>query len=416
MTPAAASAIRVDLVILGGGISGLWLLDAARRGGYRAVLLEARALGSGQSIASQGILHGGLKYTLKGITDPHAAVVQVIRQMPGRWRAALEGTTAHDALSPSPDLRSVPVESPCCYLWRGAGLKSTLSLLGAASMLQTSTSRVADADRPAALRSCPGAVYRVQEQCVEPWRVLRVLREANAGAMALMDDGTLGFERSPEGKVTRVEFASGGQQFALAPGHVVLAAGSGNATLRELLGLDARVMQRRPLHMVMLRGRLPVFHGHCVDGAKTRVTITTHRFADADASEVAWQVGGNVAEKGVEQEPGELLAFARRELAEVLPDVDLSGALWGTYRVDRAEEQTRQLLRPDDVSLLDDGNVLTAWPTKLVLAPRLADVVLKRVGAPAGPVAPDDLLLPGAAKPAVAPTPWEECTRWTHVD
>ena len=40
--------IEKDIVILGGGIAGLWLLNRLRNAGYAAVLLESTALGTGQ--------------------------------------------------------------------------------------------------------------------------------------------------------------------------------------------------------------------------------------------------------------------------------------------------------------------------------------------------------------------------------
>ncbi|MHC4787348.1 MAG: FAD-dependent oxidoreductase, partial [Planctomycetota bacterium] len=54
------------MVIFGGGGAGLWLLDTLLTRGHRAVLLEANRLGQGQTACAQGILHGGLKYTLNG--------------------------------------------------------------------------------------------------------------------------------------------------------------------------------------------------------------------------------------------------------------------------------------------------------------------------------------------------------------
>lgn len=50
----------VDVVVLGGGIGGLWLLNRLRGRGYNAVLLETGELGGGQSVNSQGMIHGGI--------------------------------------------------------------------------------------------------------------------------------------------------------------------------------------------------------------------------------------------------------------------------------------------------------------------------------------------------------------------
>ena len=58
--------MHADVVIVGGGIAGLWILSALRAEGYQTILLEKDALGAGQTLASQGIIHGGTKYALTG--------------------------------------------------------------------------------------------------------------------------------------------------------------------------------------------------------------------------------------------------------------------------------------------------------------------------------------------------------------
>ncbi len=55
-----------DLVVVGGGIYGVWAtLDAARRG-LRVALLEQNDFGSGASANSQRVVHGGLRYLQHG--------------------------------------------------------------------------------------------------------------------------------------------------------------------------------------------------------------------------------------------------------------------------------------------------------------------------------------------------------------
>ena len=48
--------LPIEVVIFGGGAAGLWLLDELVRAGRSTLLLEAHELGSGQTIASQGII------------------------------------------------------------------------------------------------------------------------------------------------------------------------------------------------------------------------------------------------------------------------------------------------------------------------------------------------------------------------
>src|SRR5262245_14630974 len=77
-----------DIVILGGGVAGLWLLNRLRAAGYAAVLLERAALGQGQSIASQGMIHGGMKYALGGTLT---GASESIADMPAHWQRCLRG-------------------------------------------------------------------------------------------------------------------------------------------------------------------------------------------------------------------------------------------------------------------------------------------------------------------------------------
>ncbi len=113
-------------------------------------------------------------------------------------------------------------------------------------------------------------------------------------------------------------------------------------------------------------------NGHCVDGARTRVTITSDR--DSKGRTV-WQVGGQLAEDGVVLDEPLFVRRAYDELAAVLPGVDLSECEWAAYRVDRAECAMPRGGRPDTATVLSEGNVITAWPTKLALVPQLARMV-----------------------------------------
>jgi glycerol-3-phosphate dehydrogenase len=55
-----------DLVIIGGGIHGVGVAQAAAASGYRALLLERDQLASGTSSRSSKLIHGGLRYLETG--------------------------------------------------------------------------------------------------------------------------------------------------------------------------------------------------------------------------------------------------------------------------------------------------------------------------------------------------------------
>ena len=51
-----------DICIVGGGIQGCGLAQAAAAAGYRVALLEQTALASATSCRSSKLIHGGLRY------------------------------------------------------------------------------------------------------------------------------------------------------------------------------------------------------------------------------------------------------------------------------------------------------------------------------------------------------------------
>lgn len=55
-----------DVAVLGGGIHGVGVAQAASAAGYKTVLLEKTALGSGTSSRSSKLIHGGLRYLETG--------------------------------------------------------------------------------------------------------------------------------------------------------------------------------------------------------------------------------------------------------------------------------------------------------------------------------------------------------------
>ena len=394
--------VDLDTVILGGGAAGLWLLDVLVRAGHRVLLLEAAALGRGQTIASQGIVHGGLKYALNGAGRASA---KALRDMPGRWRRCLAG----EAL---PDLSATQRRSEYCCLWTTGGLRSRLGLAGARLGLAIQPVPMSLEERPVALRGCAGTVLRLDEQVIEPASFLSALADVHRRDLLRIDaDGGLEFDCEGPGEVRRVRLLhpDTGDPVDLHPRQVVLTAGAGNAALLALAGLDPGTMQRRPLRMVMARGELPPLHGHCIDGGRVRLTIT----ATADcADRTVWQIGGGVAEAGADLDDAETIALTREELAAVLPGIDFDAASFATQAIDRAEAARAGGGRPGDAEVLRQGTTITAWPTKLALVPRLVDRLLEVLEPPGDDPPRDDEPLVGWPRPVVDLPPWERDLAW----
>ena len=70
------SAVDYDVVVIGGGIHGVGVAQAAAAAGYSALLLERAALASGTSSRSSKLIHGGLRYL-------ENARIGLVRESPG---------------------------------------------------------------------------------------------------------------------------------------------------------------------------------------------------------------------------------------------------------------------------------------------------------------------------------------------
>lgn len=394
--------IQLDVLVIGGGIAGLWTLARLRQAGWAAALIERSALGTGQTITAQGIIHGGVKYALSGTASRASAA---IAPMPSLWRDCLAGRG-------EVDLSEARVRADQCVLFTTGSVGSRLMALAASKTIRSKPRRLDRASYPAALRGAPASVdvYAVDEPVVDVASVLRVLRAQTLEALARV---TGGVRLSMVDGAVRATLADGGRSTDIIADRVVLAAGAGNAALLAQLApstpeLGAIRMQRRPLHMVLARGDLPELAGHCVGAAMVPyATITSDR---DDAGRVVWAIGGRVAEQGVGRSEAQQIKAGRDELESLMPWIDLAGVEWATLFVDRAEGLTARGERPDEPVVLGGDAVIACWPTKLAFAPVVAARVLELVGEPRiGRTACAALDWP---RPEVAALPWQGAD-WT---
>lgn len=384
--------LSTDVLIVGGGVAGLWLAARLRSQGYSTLLVENASLGGGQSVKSQGIIHGGAKYALHGALT---GASEAIADMPRRWREALAGDGELD-------LRPVRLLSDAHYLWSPGSLAGNITSFFASKAVRGRVDQVKGEALPPALQhpKFKGKVYRLAELVLDVPSLIQRLAD-------LAGDGLLAghaIEPLREGDEL-VGLVVDGR--AIRAQRIVLSAGAGNEALLQALGIQQPGMQRRPLHMVMVKApSLKPLYAHCLGGGpKPRVTVTTHPAADG---QWVWYLGGDIAEAdGVARNEAEQIAAAEKELRDLLPWIDLSAAQWATMRVDRAEPSQSGLVRPDNAFLADQGRLLVGWPTKLALAPDFADRViaaLERDGVQPTQQPP----LPELPRPSLAQPVWEE--------
>ncbi len=360
-----------DIVIFGGGVAGLWLLNRLAAAGYRTILLERDALGGGQSIHAQGIIHGGLKYALRGA---FSGASRAIAHMPARWRECIAGNGEID-------LSACKLSSPHCYLWSGDGPGGGMKAFLGSKAVGGGAQVAAEAEIPGFLRG-RGLVYRLPDFVVDTHSLIRALAQGHAGRMFISGSDssgdTLTFEWAGDHRELWVQGAEG--SLRIKARRYLFCAGEGNQALSEQAGLTIPRCQLRPLKMVSVAGAaLPETFLHVLGAglsATPQLTITSHR--DANDTPV-WYLGGELAEAGVERTNARQLEVARAMLAELLPDAMMDELEWRCLDINRAEPASRGGRRPDNASLCSEQDVIVAWPVKLALAPVLADQVMNRL-------------------------------------
>ena len=219
--------INVDVVIIGGGIAGLWILNHLKKHGYKTLLLEKETLGYGQTIKSQGIIHGGLKYALTGFLSNAS---QAIQNMPLRWQQCLRGEGEID-------LRSVGILSNVQYLWSTTQLSSSLAGFFASKTLASRVKKLKNSEYPEIFQNpdFKGTVYRLEEVVLDTISLVEALAKPHHESLIKTNSTVPYVFHYQEGKhqLSSLECASGENLLKLKAKSFIFAAGEGNEALTE---------------------------------------------------------------------------------------------------------------------------------------------------------------------------------------
>ena len=383
--------VEKDIVILGGGIAGLWLLNRLRALGFAAVLLEKSTLGNGQTIASQGMIHGGLKYALTGALT---GASEAISGMPAHWLRCLQGQG-------DVDLRGVHLLSDTYYMWPRSNMRSRLTAFLGSKLVSSKTTEVSAEAVPEFFKGhLQGPLYRLHDIVLDVPSLLHKLGESCRQHIYRSDCKV---DHDANGNIRTLTLDNGSQLQAKL---YLCTAGSGNEEWLHALQPPQLAMQKRPLRMVVVKHHIAQpLYVHCLAdqfSSTPELTITTHPCQDGS---FAWYLGGELAEAGALVDGPTQIQRTRAKLAELFPWYDFTNASFHSFLIDRAEARQQNGKRPDRDTMLHYGNVLYCWPTKLTLAPALANTVVEKINAlgisaGSGNDAPiDRLQYPGVATP-----------------
>jgi glycerol-3-phosphate dehydrogenase len=257
----------VDVLVIGGGVTGAGAaLDAASRG-LSVGLLEARDWAAGTSSRSSKLIHGGLRY-LEQFAFPlvHEALSE---------RARLVRTIAPHLVTPLPFL--LPLTAP---VWQRAYFGAGVALydaLGAAFTPGREIPRHRHLSRKKTLAAFPGLRGDVVRGAIRYWdaqvddarHTLAVVRTAAGyGARVLSSARVIGLLRDGDGEEApvvgaRVADLTDGSTFTVRARSVVAATGVWSDDIGAMLGVSApslKVRASKGVHLVLPRS--------AIDGAR----------------------------------------------------------------------------------------------------------------------------------------------------
>jgi glycerol-3-phosphate dehydrogenase len=253
----------MDVVVVGGGVTGAGAaLDAASRG-LSVALLEARDWAAGTSSRSSKLIHGGLRY-LEQLAFP--LVHEALKE-----RARLVQTIAPHLVRPLPFL--LPLTRP---VWQrayfGAGV-ALYDVLGAAFTSGRQIPRHRHLSRAATLAAFPGLRGDVVRGAIRYWdaqvddarHTLAVVRTAAGhGAHALSSARVVGLLRDGDGASSpvvgvRVADLTDGSSFTVRARSVIAATGVWSDDVGEMLGSAApslKVRASKGVHLLVPRSAI----------------------------------------------------------------------------------------------------------------------------------------------------------------
>ncbi len=373
--------VDLDVLIIGGGAQGLWVLNDLTKRNYRTVLLERGELGGGQTCHSHGLIHRGHYYD-------DVDMMIVLNAAAQFWEAFVD----ERGISRLNHSRALAGFGPGMqaerhtYFWKTAGLRfdPCQSMPG-----------VLDGGRVSQL-------FETEEFSLDPSEVIAGLSGDLDHAIYKLEKSNDAMEFVVNGNlIERVQAKLEGEHVEFAPKYLVICAGVGNYGLMAKLGRDVNpggeipVQAQRKNHMMVLRGdHLPrmtaVFP---IRGGLQGVFLCPRE--DPATGQPVWLASDHNSlpfpmnpqgEASVDSRPSKdwirrMLISLRATAPALFADADVDGLEVAVYTGPTSERNFGVGQHMTDLFIDPFGfeNALTVWPTKLTMTPFASNVVMRFV-------------------------------------
>ncbi|MBP9721740.1 MAG: FAD-dependent oxidoreductase [Gammaproteobacteria bacterium] len=371
--------INTDIAIIGGGIAGLMLQARLNNLGYSTVLLEQTALGSGQTLKAQGIIHGGIKYALLGQLTQSARAISL---QPKIWSSYL---TNNPLSNNHLNLAATKILSTHHDLWNNGNLKNQLKQMLMQKTLSSQGEKL-DCHNPNypnifKNKQFRGSIYQINETVIDMSSLIFNLAQLNQNKIIKIDQDSLKIDLNKSDKyLNYLTFTQDNRACIIKAQQYVFTSGQNNSEILDLIP-ELPKMQLRPLHMVLAKFPEPnILYGHYIGSSMLpELTVTTHYSHYSHYSHdnnTIWYLGGKIAETGINLTQDEQIKQAKSTISKIFPWLDISHWQWSSFFIDRAEPLQPDGSRPDQACFSACNNTIVAWPIKMALAPMLCDKII----------------------------------------
>ncbi|MFF2088839.1 glycerol-3-phosphate dehydrogenase [Nocardia sp. NPDC058176] len=389
---------EIDVLVIGGGVTGAGAaLDAAARG-LSVTLVEARDFAAGTSSRSSKLIHGGLRY-LEQLD--FALVREALKE-----RGLLLNTLAPHLVRPVPFL--FPLQHRVwerAYIGAGIALYDTLGGARAVPM-HKHLSRTGALELAPALRAdaMTGAIRYYDAQVDDARHTMMIARTAaEHGATVLTRTSVTGLEREGDRVVgARVLDLETGLSHTIRARSVISATGVWTDDMIKLTGVDFpfHVRMSKGVHILVPRDRLDLHTGLIMRTEKSVLfVIPWAEHWIIGTTDTEWSLDKNHP-TATAADVQYILDHVNGLLREPLTRADIVGTYAGLRPLmTGASKETAKLSREHAVAEPTPGLFVIAggkYTTYRVMAADVVDAVAERLGGAIAPSTTADLPIVGA--------------------
>lgn len=366
--------IKSDITIIGGGVAGLWTANVLKQMGFNCILIEKHSLGNYQTINSQGIIHGGVKYSLVGKISN---ATSNISKMTEAWDLSFS-----NKISNKPnlvDLSLTKINSTCHDLCFPNSNFFKLSSFVTSKILSSKCKIISknDQDYQNSLNQLGynGIVYRITEKVVDTKSLINNLSKNIENNIIQLDNYEINYQ---DNQINNINFESKNQNYNIKSQLYIFTSGQNN---QHIINFSEHLpkQQLRPLQMIFAKPDINInlfahFIGKDNKNNKPFATITTHKNIN---NENILYFGGQVAESEYIDTPKDIhINNLKKQIKTIFPKVNINNWQWDTIKINRAEASQEYNKMPDTSFAIKQNNIILGWPTKLTFAPDFADRIL----------------------------------------